>query len=274
MAEIKTRDLNEVPEKIKDAALLVCKRFCITGVCDPMYICNTIAYETNTGNGEGFFDEKPNISHEGWEKAAKYIQFAYGRLIMSVETDELVSIMENKQIDTKLALERLKSAYERYETEMESCKTTNPYHIPYLEKLLQNINSTIVNFTVETNKKEAEEKRNAFKNEFQPKLESCGIDKFLEDTTWFFSDGTGICPAIKKEVFDTMVLPLVKKYYPTWISNESCGSCLLIEYWADKDMCKYLLDAGYDCKDISYEIQSEKLNAKVKELALAERSNA
>lgn len=50
---------NKVPETIRVAAKLVCKRFCITGKCDPMYICNVIAFETENGNGASFFEEEP-----------------------------------------------------------------------------------------------------------------------------------------------------------------------------------------------------------------------
>ncbi len=46
---------HRVPDNIRQAACLALYRFTIVGICDGMYICNLIAYESGSGDGQGSF---------------------------------------------------------------------------------------------------------------------------------------------------------------------------------------------------------------------------
>lgn len=50
-----TREPYNVPEDIKLAATRIVQAYGIRGICDPMYIANTIAMETGRGDGESHF---------------------------------------------------------------------------------------------------------------------------------------------------------------------------------------------------------------------------
>ena len=240
MAKLIT-EFNEVPETIKNAAELVCRRFCITGECDAMYICNVIANETGTGNGCSYFDETPIITRDGWEKAANSIQHAYGSLITVKEKEELVSIMENKQIDTEIAIKRLQTAHAKYSDELLNCEKANSYRIPYLETLLKNINSLIVDLTVEENKRKIAERKAAFREDFQKQLENIGADELLKNSPWEWSSkDTCFCSGISPTVFDKYLKPLGIKH--GFIENKDTEVWLFIEYQKDKQKIVYIFD--------------------------------
>lgn len=79
-----------VPKRIKEASTTICKTFDIKGICDPIYISNVIAFESNSGDGQGNFikDEIYNIS-----KLAERLQFAYGCNIKKDEINQLINIL-------------------------------------------------------------------------------------------------------------------------------------------------------------------------------------
>ena len=65
-----------VPESLKKIVVTICKRFTIGGVCDAMYIANTIAFENGFGDGRGMFDSNKCAIKDTQKTAAK-IQWAY-----------------------------------------------------------------------------------------------------------------------------------------------------------------------------------------------------
>lgn len=65
----------DVPEKLKKTAIAIMQRFIITGLCDGMYICNTIAYICGIGDGCGTFTGD-NITDI--ENIARTLQACYG----------------------------------------------------------------------------------------------------------------------------------------------------------------------------------------------------
>ena len=129
---------NKIPYKICMAAELVCKRFCITGVCDKMYICNVIAHTSKNGDGEGHFDENPVITN--YTEIARKIQFAYSSLITYAEVSEMAYIMENLRIEPAFAIPCLKEAEKRIAKELHG--TTDELRVPYLQRLLKRIVET------------------------------------------------------------------------------------------------------------------------------------
>lgn len=48
----------DVPVQLKKTAICIMRRFTILGICDGMYICNVIAFESGFGDGKGAFPEK------------------------------------------------------------------------------------------------------------------------------------------------------------------------------------------------------------------------
>lgn len=48
------KDVN-VPDDIRQAAERICFCYGITGICDPVYIANIIAFETGRGDGKSNF---------------------------------------------------------------------------------------------------------------------------------------------------------------------------------------------------------------------------
>jgi len=81
----------KVPVGLKNTVINICSKFNINGVCDPIYICNVIAYELGCGDGEG------NFNHNR-KDASKIIEVAH-RLTMSYGCNidnelELVNIIK------------------------------------------------------------------------------------------------------------------------------------------------------------------------------------
>ena len=134
-------NFSEVPEKIRKSAELICERFCITGVCDAMYLCNLIAYESGNGDGNGYFKEEPVITR--YLDIARNIQYAYRSLITYAEAAEVAYIMEHLAINPVFAIPSLKEAKKRYEKELEICKETNQIRIPYLRQLIAEVEAEI-----------------------------------------------------------------------------------------------------------------------------------
>ena len=56
---------HDVPEYVKKRAILILKRFTIFGLCDGMYIANTIAYENGTGDGYAGYYDAPAVNPVG-----------------------------------------------------------------------------------------------------------------------------------------------------------------------------------------------------------------
>lgn len=65
-----------VPKSLKKIVVTICKRFNISGVCDAMYISNTIAFENGFGDGRGMFDSD-KCAIKDTQKTAEKIQWSY-----------------------------------------------------------------------------------------------------------------------------------------------------------------------------------------------------
>jgi len=89
-----------VPEKLKQIALLIMRRFTIDGIWDGMYICNSIASLNEIGDGHGAFfsDEITNA-----RRTAESLQHAYGCNIGKDDVDELEEIIKTRKLDKKKA---------------------------------------------------------------------------------------------------------------------------------------------------------------------------
>ena len=87
----------DIPQVLKQISVNISKRFTINGVCDPVYICNSIALSTKNGDGQGYFYDTDcsSFTEEQAYKAAKDIQNSYGCNILGPEIDELSDIIRN-----------------------------------------------------------------------------------------------------------------------------------------------------------------------------------
>ena len=101
-AEIKERLFAgyDVPEQLKVRASAVAERFSLTGICDPMYVANMIAFKNGLGDGCGHFTE--------WEEpccpdeTAEELIGAYGCNMFPEEKGELAEIIRTGEIDPAL----------------------------------------------------------------------------------------------------------------------------------------------------------------------------
>ena len=91
---------HRVPDNIRQAACLALYRFTIVGICDGMYICNLIACESGSGDGQGSFAEPAWI--DVW-KAARAVQDAYSYNIGWDDIDELAVILDTGRLDYSMA---------------------------------------------------------------------------------------------------------------------------------------------------------------------------
>ncbi len=86
------KSAQEPPKEISDKAKAITKRFSINGICDKMYISNTIARCNGLGDGESHFNGKTEIILA--RQTAKEIQHAYGCNIRKEDLDELENIIK------------------------------------------------------------------------------------------------------------------------------------------------------------------------------------
>lgn len=91
---------HEVLGNIRRAACLVLYRFTITGICDGMYICNTIAHESGCSDGQGDFTEPAKIDTWG---PARTIQSSYSGNIGQGDINELAVTLESGRLDYSMA---------------------------------------------------------------------------------------------------------------------------------------------------------------------------
>lgn len=94
----------DVPERYKNIASCIIRRFDISGSADGMYICNVIAHCSDCGDGCGkFTGDDVNI-----EKSASFLKSAYGCNIMDFELPELKSILLTGEINAREAVPALR----------------------------------------------------------------------------------------------------------------------------------------------------------------------
>lgn len=87
----------DVPETIKNATVSIMERFTITGLCDGMYIANTIAYVDGTGDGNGHFTSDRITNHE---KIADRLLNCYGRNILGGDKHELIEMLATGKVNS------------------------------------------------------------------------------------------------------------------------------------------------------------------------------
>ena len=123
----------DVPEEIKQVSTAICTRFVITGLCDPMYISNTIAHVNGFGDGCGHFTSETVIDAA---KTAEQIQRAYGCNILKTEKQELENILKTGRINQLEAANGLNAFRKRTREEMRRC---DEWRVDYLKRLLKQV---------------------------------------------------------------------------------------------------------------------------------------
>lgn len=98
----------DVPESIKARAKLIMKRFTILGLCDGMYIANTIASENGSGDGCGNFDSHAEITKI--DPIVKKLMNAYGSNIFASGKDDLTEIVRTGELPKKRMIEGLQKS--------------------------------------------------------------------------------------------------------------------------------------------------------------------
>lgn len=108
----------DVPEQLKETAICIMRRFTIFGICDGMYICNVIAFESGFGDGKGNFPGKIQIDIS---KSADHLMRAYGYNIHNHDTEDLEEILRTGKLDIPKATIGLKDDIDFYKKEIRSC---------------------------------------------------------------------------------------------------------------------------------------------------------
>ncbi|MCD8084595.1 MAG: hypothetical protein LUE86_14080 [Clostridiales bacterium] len=125
----------DVPKEIRRRASLILFRFGIYGLCDGMYISNTIGVCTSLGNGTGEFRTDRPIDEEIRNRAeftAREIQDAYYSCIPSEDLPELVDILANATLDNEKALRGMQSMINANTAEIN--RTDEAWRESYLTK--------------------------------------------------------------------------------------------------------------------------------------------
>lgn len=121
----------DVPERLKKTALAIMERFCISGVCDGMYICNRIAATCRNGDGNGHFysDKITDIP-----LVARSLQAAYGCNIRKEDIPELEEILATGTLDHDKASAGIKQFIKDCSMEKMKCPE---FRINYLDRCIQ-----------------------------------------------------------------------------------------------------------------------------------------
>lgn len=128
----------EVPEKIKNISMAICERFVISGICDPIYICNVIAAENGIGDGMSHFYGDDIITNP--YKTAVRLEGSYGCNITKAEIPEIEFCLMNGYFEKESAIAGLKLFSERTKKELKSC---DEWRKRYLKRVLNQINEAI-----------------------------------------------------------------------------------------------------------------------------------
>lgn len=89
--EVESEPPQTPPEKLRNIAKAIMKRFGINGVCDEMYICNVIAFCNDIGDGESHFTGDVSITDA--DSTAHRLQSAYASNIKAKDIIELKEII-------------------------------------------------------------------------------------------------------------------------------------------------------------------------------------
>lgn len=128
----------EVPERLKNTAIAIMKRFTIYGICDGMYICNTIAFNGGIGDGNGIFT---GSSISNIPQIARKLQSAYGCNIFKEDLKELENILESGELDKTTATSGINAYISKCKKEIESNKDS--WRIDYLNRCIAEATETL-----------------------------------------------------------------------------------------------------------------------------------
>ena len=103
----KKKNEKNVPEKIQKVVNVIMKRYVIYGICDYMYIANTIGLKGGIGDGQGFFW---NDNYKNLEDIADALIGAYGCNIFKDDKTELINILKTGNISQ----EALQTGIQKY----------------------------------------------------------------------------------------------------------------------------------------------------------------
>ena len=120
-----------VPECLKNTALVIMNRFTITGTCDGMYICNSIAVTCGIGDGKcTFYSGEITDFHE----AASSLQKAYGCNIFNEDIPELEEILRTGKPEKKSAEVGISKYITACQSEMRTC---DEWRKDYLDRCIK-----------------------------------------------------------------------------------------------------------------------------------------
>lgn len=123
----------DVPEAIRLTSSIILFQFGINGICDGMYICNTIAAESGIGNGTGeFFGSTDQINAE---KSAKAIQSAYSSTIPNAYIGVLEQIISGEELNEFHMRATITKLIEKEKEDKSKCR--DEWRMEYLEKRIQ-----------------------------------------------------------------------------------------------------------------------------------------
>lgn len=105
----------DVPEKIQRIVKMICFRFAINGLADPMYIANTIALHSGSGDGNGNFTDD-SIKEAMW--ISERLQGSYGRNISRTKIKELEYIIKTGSLDKEESLNGMQQFISRLKREI------------------------------------------------------------------------------------------------------------------------------------------------------------
>ena len=97
----------QVPENIRQRVAFILRRFTIFGICDAMYIANTIAHINGTGDGQGNF-RQGEITEV--EKIVKFLMQAYSCNIYPCDERDLTDILCNGNLSKQRMISGLKNS--------------------------------------------------------------------------------------------------------------------------------------------------------------------
>ena len=127
----------DVPDKLKETAVSVMRRFSISGLTDGMYICNVIALESGVGDGQGHFtgDTVSNV-----DLLAQRLQFSYGSHIPAEDLAELKEILSSGKLDNEKAERGIKRYISACINEKKTCDT---WRVDYLNDCIKEAEMTL-----------------------------------------------------------------------------------------------------------------------------------
>lgn len=97
----------DVPESIRKRVALIMRRFTIFGLCDGMYIANTIAHKNGSGDGKGHFTDMAITQVSGIVRA---LMDAYSCNIYPCDKEALEDIIMNGTLEKDAMINGLKNA--------------------------------------------------------------------------------------------------------------------------------------------------------------------